>query len=398
MAEHILEKQLEQQSEQQSEQLPPSLLSLLSQLDREGVTGVDRYRKVRRYIQFKAREEHIPVCGTFELTPLCNLACKMCYVHLDKEQMDGQELLPVETWISIIDQAVDAGMLYATVTGGECLTYGGFKEAYLHLRKRGIEISLLTNGVLLTEEMVCFLDEHPPASIQITLYGPDEDEYERITGHRAFQKVMDSLARLKAHNLPFIISVTPNFYMTKGKELIRLLYELDMPFRINSGLMVPRKETGRKLWDAPLDIYMDLYKEELRLREGKKQIMVPISDEDLPDPGSSENGKGTKSRKGVLCAAGRSSFCVTWNGKMKPCNTFPGIEEDVLCTGFQSAWERISGKVQEILLPVECTNCPYESVCNQCIVEHLDHGAPGHANPNVCEHIRRRVKEGLVQL
>jgi len=379
-----------------TEQLPSSLLSVLNQLDREGVTGYEKYKKVRRFIQFKAREQHVPVCGTFELTPLCNLSCKMCYVHLDREQMGSKNLLPVETWLSMIDQAVDAGLLYATITGGECLTYGGFKEVYLYLQSRGVEVSLLTNGVLLTEEMVQFLADHPPTSIQVTLYGPDEEEYERVTGHRVFHKVMDGLARLKAYDLPLTISVTPNQYMTKGKELVRLVYDQNVPYQINDGLKKPRKETGRLLCDASLEAYAQMYREERLLQAGKDLLSVP--DEDLPDPGSTDDGEVITDQKGVRCAAGRSSYCVTWEGKMKPCNTFPGIEEDILKTGFQAAWEHVCEQVQEVLFPVECRSCPYKKVCNRCIIEHLDYGNPGHVNPDACEHVRYLVKEGFLHL
>ena len=363
-----------------TEQLPSSLFSVLKQLDREGITGYEKYKRVRRYIQFKAREEHAPVCGTFELTPLCNLSCKMCYVRLDREQMGSRDVLPVETWIRIIDQAVGAGLMYATMTGGECLTYDGWKELYLHFRSRGVEVVLLSNGILMTEEMAQFLADYPPSGIQITLYGADEEEYERVTGHRAFRKVLDNIDRLKRYGLPVMLSMTPNYYMKKGKELVQLLYDLGLPFQINSGLNTPREETGRKLLEASLDTY------------------VEVSDEDLPDPGSADGDESRKRESGVRCAAGRSSYCVTWDGKMKPCNTFPGIEADILTMGFQAAWEQISRQVQEVLLPVECTNCAYERICNRCIIEHLDHGSPGHVNPDVCEHVRRFVKEGFLHL
>ena len=378
-----------------SEQLPDSLFTVLRQLDAEGVTGYEKYKRVRRYVQFSAREKRIPVCGHFELTPLCNLSCKMCYVRLDKEQMGGRDLLPAECWISIIDQAVDAGLMYATVTGGECLTYDGFKEVYLHLRSKGVEVSLLTNGVLLTEEMVSFLEAYPPEQIQVTLYGPDEEEYERVTGHRVFRKVMENLERLKAHHLPFTIAVTPNYYMTKGKELIQLLYEKEFPFVINAGLQQPREETGRELLDASLDTYVELYREEKRLGEGNTLMEIP--DEDLPDPGVPEGGPAGEER-GVLCGAGRSSFCVTWDGRLKPCGMFPGIEEDVLKTGFAAAWERIGRQIMEIKRPVECPGCPYEKVCGRCIVEHMEQGKICHVNPDVCAHTRRFVKEGLTHL
>ena len=76
--------------------LPASLAELLAQLDAQGVTDYRRYSEVRKYLGFKARDRGVPVSGVFELTPLCNLDCKMCYVHLRKEQMRGAQLLSAE--------------------------------------------------------------------------------------------------------------------------------------------------------------------------------------------------------------------------------------------------------------------------------------------------------------
>ena len=80
----------------------------------------------------------------------------MCYVHLNRDQMQGRPLLTTEQWIDIMDHAIDAGMMYADLTGGECLSYPGLREIYLHLRSRGICVVILTNGQLLTEELADF--------------------------------------------------------------------------------------------------------------------------------------------------------------------------------------------------------------------------------------------------
>ena len=101
---------------------PESLRELLAQLDDQGITDYRRYDAVRRFLSFKAREKNVPISGSFELTPLCNLDCKMCYVHLNKDQMCGASLLGVDVWKDVMRHAIDAGMMYARLTGGECLT------------------------------------------------------------------------------------------------------------------------------------------------------------------------------------------------------------------------------------------------------------------------------------
>ena len=88
-----------------------SLRELLAQLNRKGVSDYRRYETVRRFLNFKARDKGVPISGSFELTPLCNLDCRMCYVHLQKDQMQGAQLLRIDQWKQIMQQAIDAGMM-----------------------------------------------------------------------------------------------------------------------------------------------------------------------------------------------------------------------------------------------------------------------------------------------
>ena len=217
--------------------IPKNLRELLIDLDAKGIPQEQRYERVRRFLDFRAREAAIPLTGTFELTPLCNLDCKMCYVHLNKAQMQGAELLSTEEWKQIMKEAVDAGMMYAKLTGGECLTYPGFKELYLYLQSMGIEITILTNGRLMDDSMVAFFKEHPPAVIQITLYGADEEVYERVTGHAAFEEVVSNIRKIQDAGLPLRIALTPNRYLGKdGEALVRFVHNMNIYYAVNAGL------------------------------------------------------------------------------------------------------------------------------------------------------------------
>lgn len=371
--------------------LPASLAELLAQLDAQGVTDYRRYSEVRKYLGFKARDKGVPVSGTFELTPLCNLDCKMCYVHLNREQLRGAELLSTQIWKDLMRQAVDAGMLFATLTGGECLTYPGFRELYLYLREMGVETSILSNGVLMDADMVDFLVENPPAGIQITVYGAGEAAYERVTGHRSFARVMENLRRIQAAGLPLYVGITPNAFMEDGEQLVRLLHGMDVNFQINAGLVLPRVETGRKLLDADLDTYVRVLKLARELRGGAD--CVGCDEAELPEPG----GEAAEAARGVRCGAGRSGFSIAWNGLMRPCNTFPEVAADALKLGFAEAWRQINAAVKDFPQPVECEGCAYRPQCPGCVADHAS-GAPlGHTNPERCAWMRRMIAEGLIQ-
>ena len=61
----------------------PELLELLAE---QNVSKAEYQIHVDRFLDFKARSLGIPLHGHFELTPLCNLDCKMCYIHLSPSQ------------------------------------------------------------------------------------------------------------------------------------------------------------------------------------------------------------------------------------------------------------------------------------------------------------------------
>lgn len=375
-------------------QLPKTLRQLLSELDAQGVTKAQRYAAVRKYLNFKAREKNRPITGAFELTPLCNLDCRMCYVHLTGDQLRGRRLLTTAQWQDIMQQSIDAGMMYASLTGGECLTYPGFKTLYLFLQERGVEVNILTNGVLMDAEMAAFLTDHPPARVQITLYGASEDAYERVTGRRMFEVVWQNIRRLKNAGIPLSIAVTPNGFMQDGEDIIRLLHGEGLPFVINAGLLMPREDTGRGLADANLEAYVGMTRLQMALQGRRNEEDVPP--ESLPDPGG-EAASG-EAACGVSCGAGRSCFAVDWQGGLRPCNNFPCAAENVIDLGFAEAWRRVNRIATTFRCPAECQGCAWHAVCKHCVAEHAA-GAPiGHANPAVCAWARRMTMEGLLSI
>ena len=101
---------------------PANALEYLEMLREKNGKQMQRFNEVYRYFSIKAREKGVPVSNQFELTPLCNFSCKMCYVHLDHGQMHGKQVLPVSTWKKLMHDAWEAGMMLATLPGGDCLS------------------------------------------------------------------------------------------------------------------------------------------------------------------------------------------------------------------------------------------------------------------------------------
>ena len=220
-------------------------------------TGMEQgsYQEVMKYISAKARNQGVPVTGKFELTPLCNFDCKMCYVHLDENLLKGKTVLSVDKWKDLMYKAYEAGMLSAILTGGECLTYPGFDEIFLFLHSLGCEVTVLTNALLLDERRIQFFKDHTPATIQVTLYGCDDDAYERVTGKRAFSIVVKNIKNAIEAELPISISITPSKYLGEDViETVRVAREICKAVSINFCLDAPREETGRSGQKDEIDI------------------------------------------------------------------------------------------------------------------------------------------------
>ena len=45
---------------------------------------------VERALMSQASQNRVPINGSIELLPLCNMNCDMCYVRLSREEMEKQ--------------------------------------------------------------------------------------------------------------------------------------------------------------------------------------------------------------------------------------------------------------------------------------------------------------------
>src|SRR5699024_6376908 len=114
----------------------------------------------------------IPLSGTFELTPVCNMNCRMCYVRMSREEQEAvHPLRTAKEWLELGKTARDRGMLYLLLTGGEPFLRPDFREILSGLHQMGLLITINSNGTLIDESVVEWLKESPPVRINITLYG-----------------------------------------------------------------------------------------------------------------------------------------------------------------------------------------------------------------------------------
>ena len=347
-----------------------------------------RNRYFRRF-----RNSGAPIEGVFELTGRCNFNCKMCYVHTKsnaeflKTEKDG------EWWISQINAACERGMLFALLTGGECLLHPNFRQIYTHLYNKGVYVRINTNGFLLTENVIDFFKSAPPLEIQLSLYASDDIGYEKVTGLRVFGQIEQAITRTRAANLNLRIAVTPNSFAPEETErIIKYLKQIRIPYTINPALFTPYSETAAQtLSDNSVNI-----KEKITyLRTVDDVQYEPIPVENLPIAG----GGRADTVQGLRCNAGHTVFTITHDGCMMPCTSMYHLRIPLDSDkDFATAWERMLQIGREYPMPIECEGCAYRKVCLPCPILRGGQVGNGHCDPEVCKMTRQLVAEGIKRL
>lgn len=56
-----------------------------------------------KHLNAKAYQMRIPLNGTFELSPVCNFSCKMCYVRKTQKEVNQstRKILTLDDWRQI---------------------------------------------------------------------------------------------------------------------------------------------------------------------------------------------------------------------------------------------------------------------------------------------------------
>ena len=326
---------------------------------------MSRCSDIKRSLCRKCAGLGIPVSGIFELTPRCNLRCRMCYVRLTPEEMTpiGQEQT-AEQWLELARQARDSGMAFLLLTGGEPTLRPDFCRLYEALAQMGLSISINTNGTLITPELRQLWHRLPPAQVNITLYGTQQEDYASLCGNpEAFDSVVEALDWLQKEGILVHLNTTivpTNHHKWQQLEEFARSRRLDL--RMTTYCFPPtRRDKSCFQRLEPEDAGHLLVKDTL-FREGPAGILKRVQDLDTPLPRGCELDNGEP----IQCLAGRSQFWVTWTGDMTPCAMMTEPAVQPIRDGFEKAWEDLKELCRPIRLCPECTDCPDRKSCMNC--------------------------------
>jgi len=155
----------------------------------------------------------------WELTLACCFSCKYCGSGAGKPRKNE---LTTEEALDIARQLSELGCRYVSLIGGEVFLRKDWKEIVSRLVAGGIRVCIITNGFIMTPELVGELRETGVSSVAVSLdsIGRVHDKY-RQTG--SFARAVDAIDSLTAAGIPTSVISTLN---AENVEYLEALYKV----------------------------------------------------------------------------------------------------------------------------------------------------------------------------
>lgn len=323
----------------------------------------------------KASSIRVPLSGTFELSPICNFACKMCYVRktLQEVASHNRTQMSKEQWLEIAKTAREKGLLYLLLTGGEPFLWPDFWELYDELSGMGFVISINTNGSLIDEKVVERLVKKPPSRVNITLYGACDETYEALCGVKnVFSKIDRAIQMLKKAGILVKLncSLTPQNACDLEK-VVQYSKDNDLILAVNTYMFPPIRRDASSIGKNERFTPVEAVKynmDRFRLQFGEERyrgFLENIKNGAIYPPGLDEGCVNPIDGQ-IRCRAGNASFWITWDGFMTPCGMMTEPKIDITAQGFHKAWEELTKISEQIKLSGICVKCPNQKLCHAC--------------------------------
>lgn len=321
--------------------------------------------------------EMLPLSGAFELTPLCNFRCKMCYVRLDPGQMSkiGRERTADE-WISLGRQAADMGCLSLLLTGGEPFLHPDIRRIYEALINMGFLITIYSNASLITDEIVQWLSKSPPKLIRVTLYGACNETYEKVCGDpQGYDHAVRGIRLLQNAGLPLTLTSTLiNENESDLDSMMAFAEQHQLLFCSTAAVNPPVRGAESSACAS-------------RFCDEKVRAIVknmPVSTYSCFSPDSDPLSR---------CKNIKNGFWVTWDGRLTVCSMTTEPFTEPFKTDFKTAWYALRKTISQIKPPEECVNCKYLRNCQSCIGAFCSEtGSPSKTNDRICNVAKARYE------
>ena len=144
-------------------------------------------------------KKYVPYAALIELTLKCNMRCLHCGSSAGTQRVTE---LSTDEWIRVIRELSEMGCKSLTILGGEPLIRRDWFEISEKVKDSGMNLTIISNGLLVGTETVALLKKLNPYAVAISLDGglPETHDYIRkVKG--SFDKATNALSLLRKANI-----------------------------------------------------------------------------------------------------------------------------------------------------------------------------------------------------
>ncbi|MGB9700512.1 MAG: radical SAM protein [Thermodesulfobacteriota bacterium] len=260
----------------------------------------------------------------WHITNHCHLRCRHCYQEIfsPQEDLDWPGLKRIaDNFLGSLREKNQVACI--NLTGGEPFLKPELWPLieYLSQQPEVIELGIITNGLLLNEEMAARISLYPKINqLKVSLDGPDPKTNDSLRGSGVWQKVVKNLINFeKAASLPIYIMFT---IMQRNFQTIPSLVELARELKVR-GLILERFIP----WGRGKELFREvLNKEQWREFLQMLSSLMAMAEKDIPGPYQAFQIKFQNEEPmllGAPCVLGEDGFCIMPDGQVYPCRRFP---------------------------------------------------------------------------
>jgi radical SAM protein with 4Fe4S-binding SPASM domain len=265
--------------------------------------------------------------------------------------------LPASAWLELARQAVDNGMVFLLLTGGEVFVRRDFFEIYEPLTQMGLVICLFTNGTLVTKDIAARLAQAPPSRMEITLYGATAATSEAVTGiPSSYAACCAGIEAILSHGITLALKTTITRQNVGELEAMRQMADnWGVPFSA-SWLLAGRPDgNASQVQDCRLSAADGIALDVANRASAHEEIEAAYREAAEPN---SDN---------FACRGGKSGFVISPTGEMNVCSLLPQPAARPLENGFAQAWKQTQQYVDTgNKSKSQCSDCELRDCCGRC--------------------------------
>ncbi len=334
----------------------------------------------------------------FELTYNCSEQCIHCYnpgaTRNDSEvsHRANRKELDLDDYKRIIDDLCAHGLVKVCLSGGDPFSKSIVWDIIDYLYQKEIAFDVFTNGQSIVNK-VERLANYYPRLVGVSIYSGLAEEHDSITRVKGSwersMKVVEQLSDLAVSmNLKCCV-MQPNLHSYYMVADLAKKFGAQPQFEINISDSVEGDRCARQL----------------RLTEDQLQVVLRDDNISMYVGPEAPNYGGQPRKMDVnACGAGDTTFCITPDGNIQPCCSFPmafgnlkshSLDEVLEKNEKLSTWQKATLQGY-----TECGRYDYCCYCNLCPgIAYSEHGDYHCASENCCymAKVRHRLAQRMME-